>query len=136
MVLPERIARADLVQFARFVVVGLVNTAFSYAIYAGSLYAGLGYATANLAALVLGILFSFKTQGAFVFANTDGRRILRFVVVWALIYGCNLFVISRFVAIGFDPYLSGALAIPFATILSYLSQKFFVFRPSLSDEGP
>ena len=120
-----------MVQFSRFVVVGVLNTAFSYAIYAGMLYAGFNYAIANLTALALGILFSFKTQGALVFGNTENRRLYRFVLVWTVIYACNLFLITRFVALGFNAYVSGALAIPFATVVSCLAQKFFVFRRSL-----
>ncbi len=125
-----RIARPDLIQFARFIVVGIVNTAFSYGIYACLIYFGLNYAVANLVALVIGMVFSFKTQGALVFANSENRRIFRFMLVWTFIYGVNIFVISRFIAFGFNPYVSGALAIPFATVLSFIAQKFFVFRPS------
>jgi putative flippase GtrA len=119
-----------LIQFARFVVVGLVNTAFSYLIYAGLVFLGVNYAVANLLALMVGILFSFKTQGTLVFANLGNRRLFRFVLTWAIIYAFNVFLISRFNRMGFDSYASGALSIPFATVLSYLAQKFFVFRPS------
>ncbi len=129
----NKIARSDISQFARFVVVGVVNTAFSYAIYAALLYFGLNYALANLIALVVGMLFSFKTQGSLVFANSENRRIFRFVFVWTAIYAINVLVITRFIAFGFDSYVSGALAIPIATVLSYLAQKFFVFRSSAID---
>lgn len=122
-----RPARKDLVQFARFVVVGVLNTAFSYAIYALLLYFGFNYAVANLTALVIGVLFSFKTQGRLVFANADNGRIVRFAAVWAVLYFFNIFVISRFIALGFDPYVSGAFALPFSTVLSFVAQKFFVF---------
>ncbi len=116
------------IQAGRFVVVGLFNTAFSYAIYAVFLRLGLGYALANFLALVLSILVGFKLQGSLVFRNSDNRRLFRFVVAWALIYGFNIFVIARFLAMGFDAYASGALALPFTTVLSYLLQKFFVFH--------
>ena len=125
--------RRAALQFVRFVIVGIVNTAFSYAIYAALLYAGMNFAAANLTALVVGILFSFKTQGALVFGNEGNRRLVRFVLVWSLIYAVNLFLITRFMALGFDSYTSGALAVPFATVLSYLAQKFFVFRPSMTE---
>jgi putative flippase GtrA len=128
--LPNRIVPSDLMQFGRFVVVGVVNTAFSYAIYALLLYFGLNYAFANLTALVIGILFSFKTQGALVFANSENRRIFRYVLVWTFLYAFNIFVISQCIQLGFNSYVSGALAIPFTTLLSYVAQKRFVFRPS------
>lgn len=116
------------VQVVRFVVVGVVNTAFAYGIYAMLLYAGLSYAVANLIALICGILFSFKTQGAFVFRRTANHLLGRFVLSWALIYLVTIAIVGRLIAFGFNAYIAGALAIPFSTALSFLSQKYFVFR--------
>lgn len=117
-------------QIVRFVCVGIANTLFSYGIYAGLIYLGLGYASANLVALILGILLSYKTQGMLVFRTSTNRRLIRFVMAWGVIYLLNIFLIARFIALGLNPYISGALALPFVTLLSYLSQRFFVFRAS------
>lgn len=111
---------------------GGVNTAFSYAFYALFLFLGFGYAIANLMALMLGILFSFKTQGRFVFNNSDNRRFGRFVLTWVVIYLATIALIGQFIALGLNAYAAGALALPFSTGLSYLSQKYFVFRVALS----
>lgn len=119
-------------ELVRFGIVGVVNTAFSYAIYAALIFVGCNFALANLLALILGILFSFKTQGTLVFKSTENRRIFRFVFAWSLIYLCNILLISKFIALGFSAYASGALAIPFSTVLSYFAQKFFVFRRAAS----
>lgn len=123
-----KVSRTGVPQLVRFVLVGIVNTGFSYAIYAVLLYLGLGYAIANLIALLVGILFSFKTQGILVFNNSDNRRLLRFILAWTFIYSINIFIIRRFVAMGLNPYAGGALALPFTILLSYLAQKYFVFR--------
>jgi len=56
-------------RFVRFLLVGTLNTAFSYLVYALLLLVGLHYAAANLGAVVLGIIFSFKTQGVLVFRD-------------------------------------------------------------------
>ncbi len=125
---PQIASGAGLPQLVRFVLVGIVNTGFSYAIYAGLLYVGLSYAIANLIALLVGILFSFKTQGALVFNNSDNRRLFRFVLAWISIYTLNILIIGRFIALGLNPYTAGALALPFAVLFSYLTQKYFVFR--------
>lgn len=114
-------------QLLRFFVVGVVNTAFSYGIYATMLLIGLNYAWANLVALVLGILFSFKTQGRLVFDNSDNRLLVRFVVVWAVIYLATITLIGRFITLGLNAYTAGVLALPFSTVLSYVGQKFIVF---------
>ena len=124
------------IQAFRFVVVGVGNTAFSYAIYAAFLFLGFGYAIANLVALLLSILFSFKTQGKFVFNNTDNRRFGRFVMTWAVIYLATITLIGQFIAWGLNAYAAGALALPFSTLLSYLSQKYFVFRNTSSRTLP
>lgn len=115
-------------QLFRFVLVGAVNTVFSYGVYACMLFIGLGYAFANLVALVLGILFSFKTQGRLVFDNSNNMLLGRFVLLWAVIYLATISLIGRLIEMGLDAYTAGALAVPFSTVFSYFGQKFLVFR--------
>jgi putative flippase GtrA len=115
-------------RLARFVVVGIVNTGFSYGVYALLIVLGLSYAVANLVALLFGIVFSFKTQGRLVFRQTSNRRLWRFVLVWAVIYAANTALIGLIISRGFDPYTAGALTLPVNVILSYVAQKYFVFR--------
>lgn len=114
--------------YIRFIIVGLVNTSFSFFIYSFFLFFGAGYQFANLMALILGIIFSFKTQGRFVFFNQDNRLIVRFVISWAAIYFCTISIIGWMVSFGFNAYIAGALSLPFSVCLSYLAQKFYVFR--------
>ena len=117
-------------QVLHFLIIGIVNTSFSYGIYAGLLFVGVSYALANLVALVTGILFSFKTQGRLVFGNPDNRLLGRFILSWGLIYICTIIFIGRIIALGLDAYSAGALALPLSVLLSYLTQKYFVFRKS------
>jgi putative flippase GtrA len=112
----------------RFVLIGAVNTAFSYAIYAFFLYLGLSYLLANLLALMTGILFSFRMQGRFVFKNTENHLLGRFVVTWLLIYCVNILLINLLMGLGLNAYISGALAMFPVTALSYFFQRFYVFR--------
>lgn len=128
--------KAKALHIVRFLAVGTLNTAFSYAIYAGFLYLGLGYQLANLIALVLGILFSFKTQGQLVFKNTDNRLFGRFLLSWVLVYLGTITLIGRIIALGFDAYTAGALALPFSVALSYLMQKYYVFRTDFKNHNP
>ena len=114
----------------RFVVVGILNTSVSYLIYATLLSAGLTYQMANLIALLVGILFSFKTQGHLVFNNRNNRLLGRFILSWAFIYTCVILLIGRIIDFGLDAYLAGALVLPFSAVLSYLIQKHFVFKGS------
>jgi putative flippase GtrA len=101
------------------------------------LYFGMNYAGASLIALVLGILFSFRTQGTFVFYNSDKSRFGRFVLAWSIVYVCNVAFIRAMLGLGFSAYVAGALALPITTFLSYVIQKHFVFhRPPSSPTPP
>lgn len=115
-------------RIVRFLIVGGVNTAFSYGVYALLLFMGLNYAVANFAALIAGILFGFKAQGSLVFENPENRLLGRFVVCWMVMYLLNVTFIRKMIEIGVDRYLAGALPIPGIAALSYAGQKFFVFR--------
>lgn len=96
--------------------------------YALLLLLGLNYAISNFGALVAGILFGFKTQGKLVFGNPDNRLIWRFVACWLLIYGMNVTFIHQMMSIGLNAYISGVLALPVMAVISYLVQRFVVFR--------
>jgi putative flippase GtrA len=119
-------------RFLRFLVVGAVNTLFSYAVYAAMLFVGLSYVYANFIALITGILFSFRTQGTYVFRSREKNLFGRFVLCWAVIYVANIFFIKLMMQIGFDAYVAGALALPPIVLLSYYAQKLLVFRVSKS----
>lgn len=119
----------------RFILVGFLNTTFSYLIYASMLFVGFGYQLANFLALVVGILFSFKTQGHLVFDNPDNRLLGRFILSWVLIYFFVITLIGGIIGLGFDAYAAGALALPFSVALSYLAQKYFVFRQAATEKS-
>lgn len=116
-------------QLLRFVAVGVINTIFSYGIYSALLYLSIDFRLANLVALIIGILFSFKTQSSFVFFNRNNRLLGRFFIVWLGIYFINIGLIWYLMRLGLNPYSAGALAVPFSTGFSYLFQKRFVFLP-------
>jgi putative flippase GtrA len=111
----------------RYVVVGVANTGFSYAVYALGLLLGCSYAVASLISLIAGICLSFKTQGRFVFHNTRNSLFGRFVASWVLVYLINVGVIAVFVHLGFEPFAAGALALPFNVAAGFVLQRFFVF---------
>lgn len=112
----------------RFLFIGSINTLLAYGFYAFFLFLGLNYALANLASLIIGILIGFKTQGTFVFNNPNHSLFWRYVLFWVVLYGMNIACISGLMSFGLDAYLSGALAILPITLISYLAQKYLVFR--------
>lgn len=131
--------------FARFLLVGAVSTGFSYGVYVVLAFTGLNYALANLGSLVAGILFSFRTQGRFVFRNSDRSLFWRFVLCWTSIYAANVWFIRQALRMGLNKYAAGAVAIPAIAVLSFLVQRYIVFglndredpdRTTLSEPPP
>ena len=114
-------------QFARYVLVGIGNTGFSYGVYAAFLFVGLEYRVASLLALLLGIAFSFTTQGAAVFGNVSRVTFAKFLVAWMLIYLFNIAIIALLMRAAMSAYLAGAVATVPVTLVSYFILKFAVF---------
>ena len=117
-------------RFVRFLLVGTLNTAFSYLVYALLLLVGLHYAVANLGAVVLGIIFSFKTQGVLVFRDPRNTLFAKYVASWIVIYGANVALIALFVRFGLNPYQAGLAVLPLIVPTSYFVQKILIFRNS------
>lgn len=112
----------------RFALVGGVNTVLGFGLYVAFLSMGLNYNLANFLALTISVIFGFFAQGAFVFGNRKKLLILRFVLVWVVMYVLNIATIEQLIRSGFDAYSSGAMIVIPGAILSYLLQKFYVFR--------
>ena len=116
-------------QLIRFCIVGVANTLFSYLIYCIFLYFGFTFQMASFLAIVIGIFFSFSMQGKFVFFNANKWLIWKFILSWVIIYILQIsyinFAINEF---GYNAYIIGLTSLPISVILSYLLQKFFVFR--------
>lgn len=113
--------------FVRYVVVGVVNTAFSFSVYLACVWVGMAAALASLVSLLIGIVFSFKTQGAFVFLNRDPRLFLRFVAVWSLVYVFNIGMIYGLMSTGQNASVAGALALAPTMLVSFVLQRRITF---------
>lgn len=121
-------ARRPRRQLFSFLIVGLANTAFSYALYAFFLSLGTDYKLANLVALVISIVTGFKLQGTYVFANKSNRLIFRYIALWIVLYWLNITLIGLLQDHGFNSYLAGAIALAPIVGLSFVLQKYVVFR--------
>jgi putative flippase GtrA len=111
----------------RYIVVGLGNTGFAYAVYAAALGLGCSYPLASLISLIAGTCLSFKTQGRLVFRNVRNSLFGRFVASLALVYLSNVGVIAALVRLNLEPFTAGAVALPFNIAVGFALQRFFVF---------
>ena len=114
----------------RFLLVGALNTSFSYSIYSIFLYLDFYFIIASLISLTSGIIFSFITSSKLIF-RVKGH-FLKYLLFWIVLYGFNIFTISLFIGYGFNAYQAGFIALPIITAISYILQKWVVFRQSTS----
>jgi putative flippase GtrA len=120
-------------QIVRFVLVACLNTLFGYGTFALLIFCGLHYPFAILISTIAGVIFNFKTYGLLVFNSNANRLIIRFVVVYLLVYICNVSGIAIFEYFKISNYLAGMiLALPIG-FLGYFLNKRFVFNNSHSN---
>ena len=116
------------IQFARFLVVGAVNTAFGYAVFAAFIVLGASPGIALVAAYLLGVPFNFFTTGRFVFKPGGGRAFVRFVAAYCVVYAFNLLLFGLLRLTGAGPLVAQALCLPPVAVFSFFLFKLHVFR--------
>lgn len=115
-------------RFIRFVLVGGLNTAFGYGLFAILLLVSGSHRLALLGATIIGVLFNFLTTGRLVFGNSRWRRLPLFVGVYALVFALNLGALDMLVASGVAPLLAQLLVLPACVVISFLLNSLLVFR--------
>jgi putative flippase GtrA len=115
-------------RFLRFLIVGGLNTAVNYGIYALLVYLGLGYLLAATLSFVAGLVISFKSQRRFVFRSRGKHSFTLFVASWLLIYVIHVSMLGLLVRSGVDSYLAGALLLVPTALLSFAVLRLVVFR--------
>lgn len=112
----------------RFVVVGAGNTVFGYGTYLGFLWSGLPYYVAWGGSLVLALLLGFYMSGRFVFQHAARKSLVLYVLSWLAIYLLNIGALQLLFGLGLSEELAPLFMLPVNVPLSYLSQKYVVFR--------
>jgi putative flippase GtrA len=115
-------------QFAKFLVVGAVNTLFGYSVFAGLVLAGMAPMPALVITYVVGILFNYFTTGRYVFGHAGAGALLRFIAAYGVIYLFNVALYRAVEALGAGPLLAQALCLPVVAVFSFVLFKFRVFR--------
>jgi putative flippase GtrA len=142
-------SRTELRQFVRFVLVGVLNTAFGYGIYGLFLWVGVGLPLSLLGATVLGVLFNFVTTGRLVFRDFAWHRLPAYLVTYALLWlvgtgGIGWLARQRpyawvasqvtflerwprgWTPLALEQFTAGVLFLPVSTLLTYLLLRTFV----------
>jgi len=115
-------------EFIRFILVGVLNTIFGYSIYALFIFIGFNFVIASFFATIIGILFNFQTIGRLVFQAHDNRLIFRFFMVYGIVFLFGIIFIWLLKLIGLNNYIAGLITLFPNAIISYLLNKFYVYR--------
>jgi putative flippase GtrA len=113
--------------FLRFGVVGLVNTAFGYAVFALLVLAGAWPGAALVASTVAGVAFNFQTSRRLVFRSGAGGRGLRFAALYGGVLFVNWVALRALHGLNLSDLQAQAILVFPIAILSFAGQKLFVF---------
>jgi putative flippase GtrA len=118
----------------RYVLVGVLNTAFALVVYWLFLWLGFGFRWAAAFSLICGIIFSFKSHSALVFRSAGSFG--RYLAVWTVVYAANIGFIAA-VRDTTGDFTAGVAALPLNVVLGFVLLNHFVFnesRPSASSK--
>jgi putative flippase GtrA len=125
------VTRAGMRQFAKFLIVGVVNTLVSLCvIYAAKWFLNMRDVPANAIGYAMGIFVSFALNSSWTFAHKGPRAsaLARFCLATAVAYGMNLLtVLIAIDQLQVNSYVGQALGIPVYTLTSYLLSRHLVF---------
>jgi putative flippase GtrA len=118
-------------RFVKFILVGVLNTAFGYSVYALFIYVGMHYSLAVLIGTILGVLFNFKSTGRLVFKVNNNALLVRFIGIYIITYVLNVAALGMFNFYHFDLYVAGFLLILPMAAVSYVLQSRYVFKENI-----
>lgn len=105
---------------AKFIAVGVLNTAFGYMAYAGLVLIGLSPQPALAAAFTLGVVWNYSTHARLVFATSGVSRFPAYAGAYLVLYGLNAVGLSVLLSLGAGPYASQAVLVLPAAALSFV----------------
>lgn len=115
-------------QFFRFLIVGLINTIFYFSFYSLLLFLSNNFRISVFIATVIGIIFSYKTFGTYVFNNLSRIILFKFFIFYGFLYIINITLIAIIDLTLQNLYMSGLISSFFIAILTYYINKRFVFN--------
>jgi putative flippase GtrA len=113
---------------ARFVLAGVVNTLFGWAVFASLILLGINISISLFFGMTLGVLFNYLTIGGYAFKKFSKKIFLKFMTSNLLIYFLNLFMLSYIQEVIKNIILAQLTLIPFLALISFFIMKNFVFK--------
>ena len=115
-------------QAIRFALAGVLNTGFSYGVFAVLLHAGAGAMPALIGTTVASLLFNFQTSRQLVFQQGRPGQKWRFLILYAGLIFMNWLALRIMASAGIAEIAGQAIIILPVAILSFAGQRRFVFK--------
>lgn len=115
----------------KFGLVGILNTAFGYLLFATLVWLTDGPKLSLLVATVVGVLFNFMTTGRLVFYSRGFKMLLPFVLAYGVVYLVNACALDSLIWLGIRAELAQLFCLPFVAFLAYFINARFVFEERL-----
>lgn len=122
-------------QLVRFVLAGMLNTAFGYGAFLVALALFPTTLSALVASTIVAVLFNFVSQGLYVFRAFALRRLPRFCVTYLAVFAFNAVGLSMLERFGIVPQVGGLMLLPGAVLISYGMNSRWVFGRSGEEPG-
>lgn len=124
---------SDSKRFVRFVLVGLLNTAVGYLLFAVFVLVGIPPQPALAGAFVLGVIWNYWAHARLVFGRGGLSHLPAYGLAYLGIWGLNATALAAAQNMGITALLAQAILAPVAAVLSFfliarvLTGKFPVF---------
>lgn len=130
----------DSIRFLRFLAVGVLNTAFGYALYALLIWLGLAPQPALALSFAIGVLWNYLTHARLVFDRSGYRQLLPYSGAYGVVYAINATALQMALAAGLAPLVAQALLVlPMAALAFILISRVLTgrlpFSPRPEGEG-
>jgi putative flippase GtrA len=126
-----QIATSGQRELVRFLLTGLLNTAFGYGVFAACWALTTDTVYAIITSNIVGALFNFYTIRRFVFrCGNPNKTIVAFLAVYAFVLVINLLGAQVMSGLNVHPILGQAMLLPILVGTSFVLNKYLVFRRS------
>jgi putative flippase GtrA len=122
-------------QFARFLGVGVLNTAFGYGVFYAVFAFTQSTVIAPIVATLAGIVFNFFSTGTLVFQDRRTQLIWRFILVYAVQVGTNIALLNLLSQWRIDPVIGQLVLLPVLAVGSFWGLRQFVFNARTEDQS-
>lgn len=113
-------------RLVRYYLVGVINSAFGYGLFAALVWEGTNVYLAQFISHCLGVAFNYFTFSRYTFADRSGSKV-RYILSYAGNYALSLVTLLVLSQILASPYLAGLLTILFVSALNYFVLAKLVF---------